>query len=82
MKKHKIRLKPVSLKGAKGHECPGIKVGKTQYLVKNDGRYACGDFSRQWYGLNFDGFYDAGLQFDAPGSNHSRWQAIWEIIEV
>ena len=42
---------------------------------------AAGKFTKQWYGLNFEGFYDAGLQFDPPGYNSSNWVALWEIIE-
>lgn len=60
---------------------PDIKPGNIQYLCKIDGRFYGGTFSMEWYGLNFDGLYDAGLQFDPPGVNHSYWQAIWEIIE-
>ena len=59
---------------------PHIKLGKT-YLARCGGRYAAGKFNMQWYGLNFDGFYDAGHQFDAPGTHHSDWQALWEIQE-
>lgn len=61
-------------------ECkhPEISTSKT-YLCLIGGRFYAGQFSKQWYGLNFQGVYDAGLQLDAPGTNASRWQQIWEI---
>ncbi len=73
------KLIPIDLSQGHNHKLPGIVLGKL-YLVKYDGQYAIGDFTRQWYGLSFNGFYDAGLQFDAPGSNSSRWQAVWEFV--
>jgi hypothetical protein len=76
----KIRLKPIDLSKAKEHECPGIEPGKRQYLCLIDGKFFVGTFGRQWYGLNFEGWYDVGLQFDAPGWNSSNWQAVWEIV--
>ena len=75
------KLKPVDLSKAKGHQCPGVKTGrKTTYLAKIAGEFHTGHFGREWYGLNFEAVYDAGLQFDAPGSNSSDWQALWELI--
>lgn len=74
------KLKPVDLSKAKEHECPDVKVGRKVYLAKIDGEFHVGRFSRQWYGLNFDTpAYDAGVQFDAPGTNSSSWQALWEL---
>lgn len=58
---------------------PGITPGQMYLVLYNDQFYA-GRFSRQWYGLNFEGIYDAGCQFDAPGTNKSRWQAVWKIV--
>lgn len=73
-------LTRIPIHKAKGHECPGIETGyKAQYLIRWKGRYYLGTFSRQWYGLSFNGVFDAGLQFDAPGENKSDWQAIWRI---
>jgi len=64
------------------HKHPDIKAGRIFYLVKWDGRYYAGRFSEQWYGLNFQGWVNpAGLQYDAPGANHSLWQEVWEIVE-
>lgn len=79
MKIPKVSLIQVDLTQAKGHECPGIKAGSTEYLILHDGQFHAGTFGREWYGLNFNGVYDAGLQFDAPGSNGSDWQAVWRI---
>jgi hypothetical protein len=73
------RLKRIDLTKAVKHECPGIKTGRTQYLARIGGDWFAGTFSRQWYGLNFDGWGDVGLQFDAPGQNASRWQELYEI---
>jgi hypothetical protein len=60
------------------HEHPDLN-SKDTYLCLIDGEYFAGKFSRQWYGWNFDGCYSSGCQFDAPGSNASRWQKIWKI---
>lgn len=58
-----MKLVKIDLSKAKGHECSGIKVGNGfHYLaVLDNGNMAVGSFSRQWYGLNFTGFYGAGL---------------------
>jgi hypothetical protein len=77
--KIRIRLRRVNLSKAKEHKCSGIKPGKKEYLCLIDGKFWAGSFSREWYGLYFDGWEDIGLQFDAPGSNSSGWQAVWEI---
>ena len=58
---------------------PKISLRKW-YLAKAYDRYAAGRFSRQWYGLNFGGFFPAGLQFNKPGTNGSGLQGLWEII--
>jgi hypothetical protein len=60
---------------------PDIKVGqKHEYLCLIDGKFYAGSFSRVWFGLNFDGWGGfSGLQYDAPGTNSSGWQQIWEI---
>ena len=87
----KIKLIPIDLSKAEHKVCsstidgrtihPDIKLG-AKYLAKCGGQFAAGSFSMQWYGLNFQGFYPAGHQFDAPGTNHSDWEALWEIQEV
>ena len=84
-----MRLKKIdlskSVESDGGYTHPAIKLGKW-YLakIKYEGskpQLAAGKFTKQWYGLNFEGFYDAGLQFDPPGYNSSNWVALWEIIE-
>lgn len=80
--KVKIKLKEIDLTKGDEHSHPDIVVGYKLYLARVDGRYATGYFSAQWYGLNFSGFYEAGLQFDTPGSNSSQWEQLWEIVEV
>jgi hypothetical protein len=77
-----MRLKKVNLKTANKHECPEIKTGlEHPYLIKVGGQWFAGTFNRQWYGLNFFGWFGGSLQFDAPGSNSSRWEEVYEIIE-
>ena len=61
-------------KGA-GHEHPDIVIG-LNYLCKINGQWWFGQFNRQWYGLNFNGRFDAGTQYDKPGTNASEWQRI------
>lgn len=57
---------------------PDITPGK-KYLVHYNGDVYTGTFSYEWYGLNFNGIYDAGAQFDAPGTNSSVWEKVFEI---
>ena len=54
----------------------GLEVGPT-YLVLYNGQFHVGTFEKQWYGLNFNGIYWAGAQYDPPGENYSGWQKIW-----
>jgi len=78
MKKPRVG-REIDLSKAKGHSHPEIKVGK-QYLCKIDGEWFMGSFSREWYGLNFDGWVnDTGLQFDEPGTNASTWERVFEM---
>lgn len=74
-----MKLVKINLSKGKESNHPDIKPGRTQYLAKIDNRWHAGSFSRQWYGLNFQAVYDAGLQFDTPGTNHSRWQELYLI---
>lgn len=78
--KAKVALREIDLSKGKESDHPDISLRKT-YLALIDGEYFTGKFSRQWYGWNFDGwnYNPAGLQFDAPGSNCSRWERLWEI---
>lgn len=70
-----ITLKKLDLSKREGCEHPDIKSTK-QYLVKYDGSFYAGTFSRQWYGWNFNGIYGAGAQLD-----YDDWQEIYEIVQ-
>lgn len=80
MDKNKIKLVPLDMNLSNEHKHPQIKTDGTQYLVKVKGQYFAGCFDEVWFGLNFSGWY-APLQFDAPGTNKSKWEQIWEIVE-
>jgi hypothetical protein len=76
------RVTPLDMRRAREHEHPDIKPGRQRYLCLIGGEYHTGWFSRQWFGLNFDGWrYNtaAGLQFDAHGWNGSEWEQVWAI---
>ncbi len=75
-----MRLIKLDMKLAKEHTHPKIKTDGTTYLVKLKKGYFAGQFNKEWFGLNFNGWYNH-LQFDAPGYNHSSWKQIWEIKE-
>jgi hypothetical protein len=73
-------LVPLDLTLGTPYDHPTIRTDGTQYLARIRGRFHCGTFSRQWYGLNFNGWITAvGLQYDKPGTNYSHWQDLWEI---
>lgn len=73
-------LKEVDMSKADGHECQEIELNKL-YLVKHHGQFMVGQFNRVWFGLNFHPNYGHNsFQFDAPGTNASSWEAIWEFI--
>lgn len=79
-----MRLQEIDLTQAEKHEHPAIWTDGRAYLCQIDGQLFAGTFSRQHYGLNFRGWTPnpgAGLQFDAPGWNGSRWERVWAIIE-
>ena len=48
---------------------------RKQYLCKIGGRWYANTFTKQHYGWNFDGVYDAGYQVDYDG-----WKKVYEII--
>jgi hypothetical protein len=73
------KLKRIDLRKGDGHEHPDIKIGKTRYLAKIGNDFWCGTFNRQWYGLNFHGWYGRSLQYDKPGTNSSSWTDLWEL---
>jgi len=60
--------------------CPGIN-SKDNYLAKIGGEWFAGKFSEEWYGWNFEGWYDPGLKFDPPGVNCSDWQELYKIVK-
>jgi hypothetical protein len=70
--------KILDLSKAVRHDHPDIIVGQL-YLVKVHRSWFLGKFSRLWYGLNFNNWGTSGLQFDAPGYNSSRWEAVIEL---
>jgi hypothetical protein len=67
-------------KGEK-HFHPDIKTDGTGYMCMIGGRWFYGNFDMQWYGLNFNGWINpyAGLQYDKPGWNASRWERVIEV---
>ncbi len=68
-------LKPIDLKKRQDCNHPDITCRKN-YLTKIEGKFFAGRFSREWYGLNFEGVYDAGYQLSYDG-----WQGLWEIVK-
>lgn len=83
-----MELKKIDLSKAEGHRHPDIIVGhKKWYLAKlkwedGDSEFIVGRFEHQWHGLHFDCEWGAcGIQFDAPGTNHSPWVGLWEIVQ-
>ena len=77
--KGRVHVKPLDLSLSQGHHHPDIKADGTSYLVKVNGGWFFGPFSMQWYGLNFSRWGASGCQFDAPGTNASRWEAVIEV---
>lgn len=73
------KLVPLDMSLSDESEHPQIN-SKDTFLCLIGGTYHTGRFSKQWYGWNFEGVYDAGLQFDAPVTNSSDWQQIWRIV--
>jgi hypothetical protein len=71
-------LREVDLSLSEGHTHPDIVVGRT-YMVKISGAWFLGRFAKVWFGLTFSPWGNAGLQFDAPGCNGSRWQRVIEV---
>ena len=74
-------LEAIDISLAREHECPGIN-NADYFLALIGDEYYFGKFSRQWYGLFFVCGYgvSGGMQFDAPGSNSSRWQGLWRLV--
>jgi len=61
---------------------PDIKLNR-DYLAllgsKDSQGFFAGQFSKEWFGLDFDGWGDCGLQLDKPGTNGSLWMRLWLI---
>lgn len=77
----KVLLKEIDLSKAHEHEHPDIVLDKT-YLVRINGNYYVGKFTRQWFGWSFSATNSyCIIQFDAPDWNKSQWQNVWEINE-
>ena len=73
-----VAWREIDLSKAVKSNHPDISTDK-QYLVKVYGRWHFGQFTCQWYGLNFNGWGNSGCQFDAPGYNSSGWERVIEI---
>jgi hypothetical protein len=76
-----IKLKSLDMTKSDKHNHPDLNT-KDTFLCLIGGEFFVGKFTKQWYGFNFMGWIgnpNAGLQFDAPGTNCSRWEQIWKI---
>lgn len=82
-RRYKPRLVKIDLTKGEGNNHPDIKTDGTNYLVRHRGTLHIGPFSKQWYGLNFDGWRHnpCGVQYDKPGTNASGFEQMWEIKE-
>jgi hypothetical protein len=74
------KLKKIDLTKGKDHRNPEINAD-TPYLCKIDNEWYAGTFSSEWFGLSFNGWLGTPYQYDQPGTNHSDWQEVWEIVE-
>jgi hypothetical protein len=78
MKLVRIDLTKSKYKGI-GSDHPDFNE-ESYYLAVISGNLYFGQFTKQWYGWNFDdGWGCSGHQFDAPGHNSSKWQALYEV---
>ena len=71
-------LVPIDLSKGEGHEHPDFRKGQL-YLYKVYGNWYCGRPHRQWFGWTFSGWAGGTVQWDAPGSNSSKWEYIYEL---
>lgn len=75
-----IKGTEINLMKGDGNEHPDIKTDGTLYMCRIGGGWFMGAFDRQWFGLSFKGWLNpAGLQFDKPGTNASRWERVIEV---
>lgn len=74
------KLIEIDLTKGDKHEHPDFDENG-YYLVKFSDRWYFGQPQRVWFGWHFAcGFgVCGGFQFDAPGSNHSSWEKMYEI---
>lgn len=71
-------LVPIDLtKGTKSSH-PDFRADQL-YLYKVGGLWCCGRPHRQWFGWPFSGWIGGTIQWDAPGSNSSSWEYIFEL---
>jgi hypothetical protein len=75
------QLKEIDLSKTTRMGGAGLEIGQL-YLVLYDDQMYLGQFKQEWYGLNFQGIYAVGAQYDPPGTNSSRWQRIWQITNM
>ena len=75
-----LKLKPIDLRktgSVGGGDCscshPDISSRKW-YLIQYDSLPYIGHFEWLWYGWNFDGVYDVGVQLNYP-----ELERVWEI---
>jgi hypothetical protein len=73
----KPKLTEIDLSKTTKNGGAGLEVGST-YLCLIGGNFFCGTFGKQWYGLNFNGWY-SGLQYDPPNTNMSMFQRMWRV---
>lgn len=82
-----MKLKKIDIKKAKllpsNYDHPDIKENGPYYLAKikmcrGNTSWYCGQFSRQWYELNFQAVFSAGYQL-----NHmlEETKELYEIVE-
>jgi hypothetical protein len=76
-----VRGTEIDLTKGEGNKHPDIKTDGTLYMCKIGGGWFMGAFDQVWFGLNFKGWLNptAGLQYDKPGTNSSRWERVIEL---
>jgi hypothetical protein len=77
-----MKLVEIDLSKAEKHDHPEIN-SEDYFLAEVYSGLHFGRFTKQWYGWNFNcgwGAHGAGIQFDAPGFNASKWKRLWKIV--
>ena len=78
-----MKLVEIDLSKGIENEHPDINETDNYLAFINEG-YQVGQFCRVWFGWNFNsgwGACGAGVQFDTPGFNSSRWKKLWKLVE-